>query len=74
MQLGPVLRSTIAKDYGLQLSYLERIMDLNMYKRDEAKYANHGCYDPMLVCLHLLSPVCSFYIYVQIHKIEYMWC
>jgi len=49
MQLGPVLRSTIAKDYGLQLSYLERVMDLDMYKRHEMKFANHGAYDPMLV-------------------------
>ena len=57
MQLGPVLRSTIAKDYGLQLSYLERIMDLDLYKRDRAKFANHGSYDPMLVCLVFLCTV-----------------
>jgi len=50
MQLGSVLRSTIAKDYGLQSSYLERLMDLEMYKRDEKKFVNHGSYDPMLVC------------------------
>jgi len=49
MQLGPVFRSTIAKDFGLQLSYLERIMDCGLYKRDETKFANHGSYDPMLV-------------------------
>jgi len=55
MQLGSVLRSTIAKDYGLQLSYLERIMDMDLYKRDETKFANHGSYDPMLVCVMLWS-------------------
>jgi len=49
MQLGPVLRSATAKDYGLQLSYLERIMDTKLYRRDETKYVNHGSYDPMLV-------------------------
>jgi len=51
MQLGSVLRSTLAKDHGLQLSYLERIMDLDLYRRDETKFANHGSYDPMLVCV-----------------------
>ena len=50
LQLGSVLRSTIAKDYGLQLSYLERIMDCDLYQRDETKFVNHGSYDPMLVC------------------------
>ena len=56
MQLGPVLRSTIAKDYGLQLSYLERVMELELYKRDRTKFANHGSYDPMLVCMaHVLQ-------------------
>jgi len=29
-------------------------MDLDMYKRDGTKFANHGSYDPMLVC----HPVC----------------
>jgi len=52
MQLGSVLRSTIAKDHGLQLSYLERVMDMDLYKRDEAKFVNHGSYDPMLVCFN----------------------
>jgi len=60
MQLGPVLRSAIAKDYGLQLSYLERIMDLDMYKRDETKFANHGSYDPMLVCRSVFVIIYSF--------------
>ena len=54
MQLGPVLRSSIAKDYGLQLSYLERVMDMDLYKRDESKFVNHGSYDPMLVCITLM--------------------
>lgn len=49
MQLGPVLRSLLARDLGLQLSLLERIMASELYGRDEAKFANHGAYDPMLV-------------------------
>ena len=50
MQLGPVLRSSLAKDYGLEVSYLERIMSLPPYLRDATKFANHGSYDPLLVC------------------------
>lgn len=48
-QLGPVLRSTYAKNYGMELSFLERLMSRSLYARDETKFTNYGYYDPMLV-------------------------
>lgn len=48
-QLGPVLQSPFAKEYGLEMSFLERLT-LNMfYERDPLKFVDHGCYDPLLV-------------------------
>ncbi|XP_074646700.1 RNA helicase Mov10l1-like [Tubulanus polymorphus] len=49
MQLGPVLRSNAAKEYGLQQSLLERLINTDLYQRDESKFADHGSYDPLLV-------------------------
>ena len=49
MQLGPVLRSKMAAELGLQQSLLERLIKLPLYERNETKYADHGCYDPLLV-------------------------
>ncbi|KAL5014202.1 hypothetical protein ScPMuIL_008472 [Solemya velum] len=49
MQLGPVLRSSLAKKFGFELSYLERLIQLPLYNRNETKFADHGCYDPLLV-------------------------
>ncbi|KZV62176.1 P-loop containing nucleoside triphosphate hydrolase protein [Peniophora sp. CONT] len=37
-QLGPVVRSAIARELGLSKSYLERLMDINMYE----PHAGHG--------------------------------
>lgn len=37
-QLGPIIRSNIARELGLQTSYMERLMDIDMY--DEKK--GHG--------------------------------
>ena len=48
-QLGPVLRSSIAVDYGLGVSLLQRLTERQVYGRDEVKFADHGCYDPLLV-------------------------
>ena len=31
-QLGPVIRSAIARELGLGKSYLERLMEIEMYK------------------------------------------
>ena len=49
MQLGPVLRSKYSIHYGLQYSYLERLMCRQPYLRDEVKFVDHGSYDPLLV-------------------------
>ncbi len=49
MQLGAVLRSKLAKSYGLDISFLERLMETDLYKRDEDKFSDHGSYDPLLV-------------------------
>ncbi len=48
-QLGPVLSSQLAGRCGLDLSFLERLMERQLYKRDEKKFGNHGNYDPLLV-------------------------
>ena len=50
MQLGPMLRSKQAKLFGLDLSLLERLIYSDLYARDEKKFADHGSYDPLLVC------------------------
>lgn len=49
MQLGPVIRSKLAKGHNLDLSLLERLVDMPIYARDEGKCADHGAYDPLLV-------------------------
>ncbi|KAK3587543.1 hypothetical protein CHS0354_004830 [Potamilus streckersoni] len=48
LQLGPVLRSNFALTYGLNLSWLERLISLPLYERNDS-FANHGSYDPLLV-------------------------
>ncbi|EDO45106.1 predicted protein, partial [Nematostella vectensis] len=48
-QLGPVLRSPVAISYGLNVSLLERLMSGLLYARDETRFVDHGCYDPLLV-------------------------
>lgn len=48
-QLGPVLQSRVAAAYGLDISLLERLMNRPLYCRDEGKFVDHGCYDPLLV-------------------------
>ena len=59
-QLGPVLQSQLTKDYGLGLSFLERLIQSPLYERNSNKFADHGSYDPLLVrnvttiCLVLL--------------------
>lgn len=53
MQLGPVIRSKFAKSYDLDLSLLERLIDLPIYARDESRFADNGAYDPLLVmCIY----------------------
>ena len=48
-QLGPVLRSDISQDYGLNISLLERLCNLPLYQRDEEVYKESGCYNPLVV-------------------------
>ena len=47
-QLGPVLQSPFAKEYGLEISFLERLTRNLFYQRDPVKFVDHGCYDPLL--------------------------
>ena len=49
LQLGPVLRSKFAKQFGLELSLLERLINTVLYERNEDMFADHGSYDPLLV-------------------------
>ena len=48
-QLGPVLMSPFAKMYGLELSFLERLMDRLPYQHNEQLFAEHGGFDSALV-------------------------
>ena len=48
-QLGPVLQSRVASSFGLNISLLERLINRPLYCRNEAKFSDHGCYDPLLV-------------------------
>ena len=48
-QLGPVLQSRVASSLGLNISLLERLINRPLYCRNEAKFSDHGCYDPLLV-------------------------
>ncbi|XP_054717092.1 RNA helicase Mov10l1-like [Uloborus diversus] len=50
-QLGPVLRSKYAITYGLQVSYLERLMNTALYARNEQAYGKYGGYNPILVTM-----------------------
>uniref|UniRef100_K1R4Y5 RNA helicase n=1 Tax=Magallana gigas TaxID=29159 RepID=K1R4Y5_MAGGI len=49
MQLGPVIRSKLAKGHNFDLSLLERLVDMPIYARDEDKFVDHGAYNPLLV-------------------------
>ncbi|XP_043944719.1 RNA helicase Mov10l1-like isoform X1 [Protopterus annectens] len=49
MQLGPVVKSRLARVFGLNVSLLERLMMRPMYSRDETAYSICGSYNPLLV-------------------------
>lgn len=49
MQLGPVVQSSAAKTCGAEESLLERLSRRLPYARDPQAFADHGCYDPLLV-------------------------
>ncbi|UYV64032.1 MOV10L1 [Cordylochernes scorpioides] len=48
-QLGPIVRSFVARNSGLQLSLMERIMTRHCYQPDPDHYAETGNYNPYLV-------------------------
>lgn len=49
-QLGPVIQSPWAKDFGLSQSFLERLSKCPLYERDEGKFG-YG--------IHLIQCCCS---------------
>ncbi len=48
-QLGPVLSSPIAIEYGMNISLLERLISRPIYERDESQFKEYGAYNPLLV-------------------------
>ncbi|KAI8771706.1 helicase Mov10l1, partial [Biomphalaria glabrata] len=50
-QLGPIIMSPYAKMYGLELSLLERLMNRDVYQRDEDSAEEHEGFDPNLVTM-----------------------
>ena len=54
MQLGPVVRSKHAKKFGFETSFLERLIQTPLYDRNSDMFADHGCYDPLLVSHYIL--------------------
>ncbi|XP_018108097.1 RNA helicase Mov10l1 isoform X2 [Xenopus laevis] len=49
MQLGPIIKSRVALAYGLNVSFLERLMARPLYLRDEETYGACGNYNPLLI-------------------------
>ncbi|XP_044764365.1 probable RNA helicase armi [Coccinella septempunctata] len=49
LQLGPVITSPLAKEFGLQTSYLERVLDRFPYARDTVGFPSTNGYDPKLI-------------------------
>ena len=49
MQLGPVLRSHEAEEYGLGESFLARLSNRKLYARDESVFAKEGNYNPKVM-------------------------
>ena len=49
-QLGPVVHHALAKEYGLGLSYLERLMERAIYQKDDRRTsAGFGRYDARVI-------------------------
>lgn len=55
MQLGPVIMSKVAAQYGLCESYLERLINRFPYVRDLTSFSDTCGYDPRLVTKLLYS-------------------
>lgn len=58
MQLGPVIGSSLAMHYGLQESYLERLLTRFPYVKDREGFKSTGGYDPRLVTKLLYNYRC----------------
>lgn len=73
LQLGPVLRSKFAKQFGLELSFLERLIGMPLYERNEDMFADHGSYDPLLVsCTNTLQPLYKHMTYKNNNRAYFM--
>ncbi|NXG60331.1 M10L1 helicase, partial [Hemiprocne comata] len=48
-QLGPVIKSKIALNFGLNMSLLERLTSREIYLRDEDAFSACGSYNPLLI-------------------------
>ncbi|KFP33977.1 Putative helicase Mov10l1, partial [Colius striatus] len=48
-QLGPVIKSRIALNFGLSVSLLERLTSREIYLRDEDAFGVCGAYNPLLI-------------------------
>ena len=43
-----MLRSSLAEEFGLNISFLERLSLSKLYERDEVSYASSGYYNPQV--------------------------
>ncbi|NXN99240.1 M10L1 helicase, partial [Rhinopomastus cyanomelas] len=48
-QLGPVIKSKTAQDFGLSISLLERLSSREIYQRDEDAFSACGAYNPLVI-------------------------
>ncbi|XP_009080185.1 PREDICTED: putative helicase Mov10l1 [Acanthisitta chloris] len=48
-QLGPVIKSKLAVNFGLNVSLLERLISRELYLRDEDAFGACGAYNPLLI-------------------------
>ena len=48
-QLGPYLNSQCANSYGLGISFLERLCNLDLYYPDPQKFPDTYGFDPILI-------------------------
>ena len=49
-QLGPVVHHSLAKEHGLGMSYLERLMERGLYQKDDDRFSSmRGSYDARVI-------------------------
>lgn len=54
-QLGPVVVSSVAKSFGLDVSFLHRLQSRYLYQQDEESYPDTDGFDPRLVTRLLIN-------------------